>query len=75
MRVTVWTKQCTLVVALTLPVSGCVFGRTSVDPVCGPPFSRAVDEHAEALLDPGVPDNVVVTGERVVGGLDAYCDR
>ena len=40
---------------------------------CGPDFGHAIEEHADALLLPGVPRETVVTGERVVSAYDAGC--
>lgn len=56
-----------------LLVSGCANVAATEQPICETAFQRVIDAHADALLTANVPDDVVLTGERVVAGLDAYC--
>jgi hypothetical protein len=57
---------------LALLVSGCTGVRTSDRAVCDG-VGRFLDRHADALLSPDVPDDVVVTGASLIASIDAAC--
>ena len=52
-------------------VSGCV--RVSPNAICDG-TERYRDIHADALLVPDVPGNVVISGASLIAAIDAACD-
>lgn len=59
---------------LMLLVSACGTARPSLDAICLR-TAESTDAHGAALLAEGVPDAVVVTGDRLIAELDAGCAR
>jgi hypothetical protein len=61
-----------LLMGLMLLVNGCATVKVNELAVCSG-TSRFVDRHADALLAPNVPDDVVMTGASLIAALDAAC--
>lgn len=59
---------------LALLVSGCGTVRIGEPALCDG-SARFRDAHADALLAPGVPDRVVVTGASLIATIDAGCAK
>lgn len=57
---------------LVLLVSGCGSVRISEQAACDGTL-RYRNAHADALLDVGVPDRVVISGAALIASLDAAC--
>lgn len=57
-----------------LLLAACATVKTSGEGLCLA-LAPLADAHVAALLGPGVPGPVIVTGERLVTGLDAGCGR
>ena len=62
------------VLMLVLLASACGTARPSLDAVCVR-TAESTNAHGAALLVEGVPDAVVITGDRLIAELDAGCAR
>jgi hypothetical protein len=63
---------------LMLPVTGCantVTATASNKTFCTGDVKRLSDEHADALLIPGTPDAVIISGVALLSVLEAACGR
>jgi len=59
---------------LMLLAAGCASVKTNERAMCDG-TARFVDRHADALLGPRVPDDVVVSGAALIAALDAACGQ
>lgn len=59
---------------LMLLLSACATVRPSGEGLCLA-LAPLADSHVSALLGPDVPGPVIVTGERLIAGLDAGCGK
>lgn len=62
-----------LPVLLMMLVSACETGKASNRVFCHGTIPALANAHADALIEPGVPDPVVVTGDALIAGIDAGC--